>query len=633
MDPLQKPLLFIVRLMSILAALMASHTHAANGKVRERINTLEELQNEIRRLHESSANTALGIALIDRGELVWLDAEGMANVKQKVLATPDSLFRIGSTSKMFTALAVLKLVDEGRLNLNTPLRELVPEVEFQNPWEDEHPVRLLHLLEHTSGWHDTSLAEYAHNDPTPAQLRDVIHLFPHKRQSRWVPGTRHAYCNTGTGIASYVVEKITGVPFEDYIQQEFFAPLGMASATFFLPDAGNVLAQPYAKGKPEEYWHIIYRAAGAVNASPRDLANLLQFYLNRGENEAGRLLLAPSAIRRMETPHSTLASKQGVTAGYGLANYTSGHKRYNVAFHGHNGGMAGAMSDFSYSPVLQGGYALVITGADSGAMQPMIDAIRDYLLRERDQPELEPQPLPERFRALDGIYRPINPRQDFSSVLPLALQAMTFRSTKTYLHRMPLLGGWDTPSADYTVDGRLLIDQWQGLPAVAIVRDPLAGEAVQVDSLLYQSVSGLWVWSQLLILGGTLLLSGLALLYGLVWFPLTLIRKRISIAESRIQAMPLLASVLLVAIVLVASLGTSDFDAFKPWSLFSISMFGLTLTYGLMAVWNLVLLYRLWNTAVRRCIYTIWAAMILLHAAVAAHLASHGMIGAQIWTW
>src|SRR5690606_28757675 len=108
----------------------------------------------------------------------------------------------------------------------------------------------------------------------------------------------------------------------------------------------------------------------------------------------------------------------------------------------------------------------------------------------------------------------------------LALQAMTFRSSETYLHRMPLLGGWDAPSADYSVDGQVLIDQWHGLPAVAIVDDPLAGEAIQVDGNLYQRTSGLWGWSQLLALGGTLLLSGPASLYALLWLPLTLVRGR-----------------------------------------------------------------------------------------------------------
>src|SRR5690606_30430898 len=222
-----------------------------------------------RQLHQDSANTAVGIALVDRGELVWLDADGMANIEHQVPATSDSLFRIGSTSKMFTALAVLKLAEEGRLDLNAPLRELAPEIEFHNPWEDEHPVRLVHLLEHTTGWHDTSLTEYAHNDPSPAQLQGVIHDFPQARQSRWAPGTRMAYCNTGTGVASYIVEKITGVPFEEYIQREFFNPLGMNTATYFLPaNTVNTLAQPYIKDKAQDYWHIIYRAAGAVNASP-----------------------------------------------------------------------------------------------------------------------------------------------------------------------------------------------------------------------------------------------------------------------------------------------------------------------------------------------------------------------------
>lgn len=621
------------RLLPFLVMLMAVFSSAASSDEPERIDTLEALQDEIRRLHKDSANTALGIALVDRGELVWLDAEGMANIKHQVPATPDTLFRIGSTSKMFTALAVLKLAEEGRLDLNSPLRELVPEIEFDNPWEDEQPVRLVHLLEHTSGWHDTSMAEYAHNDPSPAQLRDVIHDYPHARQSRWMPGTRMAYCNTGTGVASYVVEKITGIPFENYIQQAFFDPLGMHTATYFLPDnATATLAQPYIKGKAQDYWHIIYRAAGAVNASPREMANLLQFYLNRGRIE-GQTLMPAGAIERMETPHTTLANPLGVTAGYGLANYTTGFKHYSVAFHGHNGGMMGAMSDFNYSPELGGGYSLTATGADWGAMQAIADAIKGYLLRGQERPQIEPSPLPEEYRTLDGIYRPINPRRDFTQVLPLALEAMTLRTSDTYLHRMPLLGGWDAPSNDYTLDGKTLIDQWTGLPAVAIVNDPLAGEAVQVNTNLYQRTSGLWVWSQLVVMGGTLLVSVLALIYALVWLPLTLVRKRLGSPSAQLQIWPLLSCALLVGMALRASFGTSDFTAMVPWTVLSVSMFLLTLAYGLSAVWNLAMLYRLRHARVRRWIYGLWTTMILLHVVMAVHLANHGMIGARIWTW
>lgn len=623
----------LLSIFAVLAILAIVFIPLVNAGEPERIDTLDALQNEVRRLHAGSANTALGIALIDRGELVWLDAEGLANSEHQVAATPDTLFRIGSTSKMFTALAVLKLVEEGRLDLNAPLRELLPELEFHNPWEDEHPVRLVHMLEHTSGWHDTSLAEYAHSDSAPAQLRQVIHQFPQARHSRWVPGTRFAYCNTGTGVAAYVVEKITGMPFEDYVQQTFFDPLGMATATYFLPDnALQTLAQPYIKGEPQDYWHIIYRAAGAVNASPRELAKLLQFYLNRGQIDTHTLVPA-RAIERMEMPHTTLANPLGVTAGYGLANYTSGYKNYNVTFHGHNGDMMGATSDLAYAPELGGGYSIVTTGADWGAMQAIGDTLRDYLLRDREPQPLEPMALPEQFRALDGVYRPINPRRDFSQALPLALDAMTFRADEHYLHRMPLLGGWDAPSADYSADGKRLIDQWTGLPAVAIVHDPLVGEVVQVGTDLYQRTSGAWVWGQLLVLGGTLLLSALALVYAIVWLPLTVVRKQFGSPSAQLQVWPLLSCTLLVAIIVIVSLGTSDFTAMLPWTLVSTSLFVLTLAYGLSAAWNFVLIYRRRNSGVRRWVFCAWTLVVLLHAAVALHMASHGMLGARIWTW
>src|SRR5690606_35625602 len=142
---------------------------------------------------------------------------------------------------------------------------------------------------------------------------------------------------------------------------------------------------------------------------------------------------------------------------------------------------------------------------------------------------------------------------------------------------------------------------WHGLPAVAIVDDPLAGEAIQVDGNLYQRTSGLWVWSQLLVLGGTLLLSGPALLYALLWLPLTLVRGRVGNPSAQFQIWPVLSSALLISIVLLAVFSTSDITAFKPWSLLSVGMLALTLAYALSTTWSLALLYRVRNARVRPC--------------------------------
>lgn len=623
------------KLLGFLAIAMAASVATigyAEEPADEPIDTLEKLQEKIADIKQDTGVTALGIALVEQGELVWLDGLGLANVEHQVPATADSLFRIGSTSKMFVALAVLKLAEEGRLDLDAPLRDLAPEIKFTNRWEDEHPVRLVHLLEHTTGWHDMRFAEHGHRDAQDIALGDALLLFPEPRESRWVPGTRMAYSNIGSGVAAYVVEKVTGMAFEDYVRRELFSPLSMTNATFFKPeDYVNRAATAYQNNQAQDYWHILYRPAGAINASPREMANLLQFFLQRGEF-ANQRLLSSSSIDRMETPKTTLANALGVTNGYGLANYTTGFKRYGMAFYGHNGGMAGAYSEFFYVPSLNSGLALTLTGNPQGLGQ-ISDAVREYLLRERSQPDVSAPPLPDAFKALDGVYKPINPRQESLRFLPTFLTAMTFSSDDSFVQRMPMTQHWDQPSSDYALNDRVLIDQWTGLPHVAILKDPLAGEAVQTGSELYIKTSAVLVWGELLFFVSVLVLSALAVLYALVWVPLNIYRKTLGSPSVSARLWPTLASLLLLANLVRIETISLDFEALRAWSSLSITLFVLTLGYGVASVWSVINLLRLRRQAIAKKVAIPAWIVSLLHLAMTLYLVNYGMIGVQIWTW
>jgi hypothetical protein len=109
------------------------------------------------------------------------------------------------------------------------LHTLAPEVWFDNPWESSNPVRIVNLLEHTTGWDDLHFREYAKQAPDSMSLREGLDYDHHSRTSRWPPGTRMAYCNAGPAAAAYVVEKLTGQRFEDFVQQHLFMLFVLAS--------------------------------------------------------------------------------------------------------------------------------------------------------------------------------------------------------------------------------------------------------------------------------------------------------------------------------------------------------------------------------------------------------------------
>jgi CubicO group peptidase (beta-lactamase class C family) len=136
------------------------------------------------------------VALVQGDSTIWATSLGKANLETNVNADENTMFRIGSVSKMFVSLAILKLQEEGRISLDAKVRDLVPDVAFVNPWEKQAPILVKHLLEHTTGWDDLQLKDYAMNDPA-LTLKQGLDYNPKSRTSRWKPGTRMAYCNSG----------------------------------------------------------------------------------------------------------------------------------------------------------------------------------------------------------------------------------------------------------------------------------------------------------------------------------------------------------------------------------------------------------------------------------------------------
>ena len=179
-------------------------------------------------------------------------------------------------------------------------------------------------------------------------LKEALDYDHHSRISRWPPGTRTAYCNSGPAVAASIVEKVSGQRFEDFVEQNLFLPIGMKTATYFKPTSGKETTLYHGDGKtPYAYWNIIFRPAGSINASAQDMAAYVQFYLNRGIANGAQVVPAAD-IERMENPKSGWAAKEGLRSGYGLSNYWSIENGF--VYHGHNGGVEGGLTELSYMP-------------------------------------------------------------------------------------------------------------------------------------------------------------------------------------------------------------------------------------------------------------------------------------------
>lgn len=633
----QGEIMFRIPCVPAFAALVGlTLVNAAHARQNGAPQTLEDLKSAIEEVRTEHKIPGLAVAVADTDGPLWIEGLGKANIEHDNPVTPDTLFQIGSVGKMFIAFAALKLVEQGSVSLDDPIRELAPEVQFNNPWERTDPVRLVHLMEHTTGWEDMGFPEMAHNDPTPVTLEEAIHLYPRPRTSRWVLGTRTAYSNVGAGVAGYIVEKTAGRRYEDYITEEFFQPLGMDSATFFKPeDYVNRAARGYnAEGQPQPYVHLIYRPAGSISASISDMAGFLQFMLHRGATDNERLL-SKESISRMETPKTTLGADKGITAGYGLYNVASGYGDHGVTFRGHTGGTFGSYAELTYSPALGSGFVILMTG-DIVAQNKISNLIRGFLLR--DMPVQTPGSiaLPEKFRNLSGYYRSANPRTEFLRAFTDPIGITRFFSNEDVFHRRPLLGGWT--SKDVAISEDLLVNTWSGQPAIAVVEDPLAGRAVQVGSTLHKEVSAFRVYGRLLFAACLILLSTGAILYTPFWVARQTHGVQTARSAVSVRLWPAVAGLLLwvylAFVALVFPRAQIDFSVIENMATLtwvSGGFFATTVIYAVVSVAGLIGVIRHRKNGVAPMLSSLSILTMSMHTLANLYLASYGMVGFRSW--
>src|SRR5262245_49826278 len=147
---------------------------------------------DIERILEKYHVPGAAVALVDRTS-IWARGYGKADLASDTPMTAETLCRVASISKSFVAACLLQLRQECRVQRETPLSRLLPEVEIANPWASTDPVRLVHLLEHTAGFDDMRFNEmYAPQDRDPPLL-EALAVNPRSRLVRWRPGTRPSY--------------------------------------------------------------------------------------------------------------------------------------------------------------------------------------------------------------------------------------------------------------------------------------------------------------------------------------------------------------------------------------------------------------------------------------------------------
>jgi len=355
--------------------------------------SIEELRARIAKVLDREHIAGAAFGLIGKAGPIYVGGIGVRDRASQAPMEADTAFRVGSMSKSVIALGVMRLVDQGKLDVDRPLREIIPDVEIDNPWEATAPVTLAQCLEHTAGFDDIRFNEIFTDDEA-LPVRDALAINPRSRRIRWQPGTRHAYSNVGYTVAARAIEVASGEPFDVYLRREILAPMGITDADF--GRTGTIpsrLASGYMDSDaPIAFRMFAHRPAGALLASADDLAKLVHFFLVRGDGYPP--IVSRASLARIERsgtlPYAHLDSD------YGFANY--GDVMHPVLSRGHDGGMPGFHASVRYFPSLGVGYTMLLNSNYTFRGYFEIRALLfAYLTRGQTfPPPPEPRASPER---------------------------------------------------------------------------------------------------------------------------------------------------------------------------------------------------------------------------------------------
>ncbi len=236
----------------------------------------ERLDERIPAIMQDYSIPGVCLALIRRGEIVWQKAYGYADLAEGRKMTADTPCRVESISKSLTALGVIKLVEQGRINLDAPLQNYLGDWKLPDTEFNEDAVTVRRLLSHTAGMPLGSIGpavEYAPGSPMPL-LREFL-----SREARLekAPGSSFAYSNTGFNLLELLIEKVSGQTFAEYMSNEALQPLGMRQADFAWKEAwrSQIPTGYDLQGRPVPPYVYPVKASGGLFATAGDIARFV----------------------------------------------------------------------------------------------------------------------------------------------------------------------------------------------------------------------------------------------------------------------------------------------------------------------------------------------------------------------
>lgn len=257
------------------------------------------------------------VLVVKDGKVLFAKGYGYSDVKDKKPVSPDAtLFRPGSVSKLFTWTAVMQMVEQGRINLDTDVNNYL---DFKVPPRDGKPITMRNLMTHTPGFEETIQQLFIGNSKDLVSLSD--YLKAHLPNRVYAPGTLPAYSNYGATLAGYIVQRVSGQAFDDYVEQHIFQPLKMEHTTFRqpLPAALQPLMSggyQVGSGSAKPFEVVQAWPAGSVSATASDMSHFMIAHLQNGQYEGAQILRPETAQMMHSRQFGLLPDLNGMDLGF-----------------------------------------------------------------------------------------------------------------------------------------------------------------------------------------------------------------------------------------------------------------------------------------------------------------------------
>ncbi len=579
------------------------------------------------------------VVVVKDGQVLLAKGYGYADVAAGKPVDPErTLFRAGSVSKLFTWTAVMQLIEQGKLDLDA---EINGYLDFKIPPRNGKPITLRNLMTHTPGF-DEAIRALIIADPKdlPTLEAGLKHWIPPRVTDA---GSTPAYSNYGAGLAGYIVQRVSGISFDDYIEQKIFAPLSMTQATFRQPlperfQADMSKGYKVASGEPQPFELVTLPPAGALSISGTAMAPFIIAHLQNGAFGSGRILQESTAVEMHGTAATVIPPLNRMLLGF-YENNINGHR---VITHG--GDTTYFHTELNLLP--DDGVGLYIS-VNSLGKEGAAGPIRTTLFKEFSD-RYFPAPLPE------GSVDPKTAKEH--AQLMAGRYTFTRRTHTTFLSLLNLLGEIQVSANN---DGTITVNELKGTDeqpkkwreiAPFVWRNAAGGDrlAAKVENgrvvrfgydeypfMLFEPVP--WWWSSGWLL--PLWIAGLVALAltTLAWPISALVRRRYGVkyeltgADARAHRLVRIAALLVVAVMLawvfLAQLIETNLDWIGPrmdGPLILLRLLSGLVFIGATAVglWNAWLVLR----SKRRWVAKVWsvllalAFLIVLYVALIFHL-------------